>query len=71
MFDDNSFDSPKTRKNKAYWRATKLVEYICQTQGFDMRIDESFINYWVNPMHRLMEFKYVPHLNHSTIKSIL
>lgn len=65
MSDDNSIDSSKTKQNKAGWRAAKFVEYICQNQGFDTNIDASLITSWFNPIWRLLDSDYVPHLTYS------
>lgn len=65
MSNDNSYNSPKTRQKKADWRAAKIVEYIYQTHGFDLRMDESIINSWFNLIRKIMDSNHVPRLTHS------
>lgn len=55
----------RQKQKKVDWRAAKLVEYIYQTQGLYMRMDESLIKSRVNTMQKLMDSNYVPHLTHS------
>lgn len=41
-----------------------MVEYICQASVFDIRMDETLVISWVNPIRRVLDTDYVPHLTY-------
>lgn len=65
-----TYDSPITTQKKDDWRAAKKVDYICQTQGFDIRMDKTLVHSWVNPTRRLLDSDYVPHLMYAKSPTI-
>lgn len=62
---DHTHDSLATRQRKAYWRAVKFTEQIWKEHGFDITIDETLINSWVNPIQRIIDGDYRPILNYA------
>ena len=65
MSSASSTDSPATAQRKHDWKAAKLAELIWRECGFDTMIDESLINSWVNPLRRLLDEDYTPHLTYA------
>lgn len=61
---EKSDGSPITKQKKDDWRVAKMIEYVYQTQVFDIRMDETLVQSWVNPMQRFLDSYCIPHLTY-------